>query len=276
MGRPRKVTVVRQYTWTVHPPASASPNGVSVRDAATVMVVRDNVSRADETLEVFMLKRSLASAFVGGVHVFPGGGLDPADSDAEASRWCEGRSDASASEVLGVANGGLAYWVAAIRECFEEAGLLMAYDRDGRIVSFDDPDTALRFEVHRGEVDRGDRSLLDVCVAEGLRLAVDALHYFSHWITPIGANRRYDTRFFICAAPTEQVGLHDDRETVAAEWVAPAEALARHEAGNFDLISPTIKSLRAIARFATANELLEACRSSGTIPAVLPRTARQS
>ena len=95
-----------------------------------------------------------------------------------------------------------------------------------------------------------------MCAEERLHLAVDHIHYFSHWITPVGAPRRYDTRFFVAAAPPEQVPLHDDRETIANLWIRPADALERHRAGEFDLIFPTIKSLETIARFERSADLL--------------------
>ena len=225
---------------------------VALRDAATVMLVRD----APAGLEVFMLRRNLNSDFVGGAYVFPGGAVDEADSHADLEPYSEGRTDTEASAILGVDSGGLAFWVAAIRESFEEAGVLLAYDGDGTIVRLDDPAVHERFAEHRRAVDAGERRVVEVCAVEGLRLAVGAMHYFSHWITPEGAPRRYDTRFFVARAPEGQEPLHDDVETIANTWIAPAEALRRHKAGDFELIFPTIRNLKALARFDTADELL--------------------
>jgi 8-oxo-dGTP pyrophosphatase MutT (NUDIX family) len=248
---------------------AASPQ---VRDAATVMLVRD---RADGSgMEVFMLRRNLNSDFVGGAYVFPGGAVDEADRHADLEAVCEGRSDDQASVLLGVDKGGLAYWVAAIRECFEEAGVLLAHQtRSNEAISFKDPDTAERFNTHRKAVDRGDTRLLEVCDQEGLKLAVDQIHYFSHWITPEGPPRRYDTRFFVTAAPPEQVPLHDDRETIANTWIQPQEALDRHAAGEFEIIFPTIKNLEAIARFDRSADLLHAAAAIEEVPTILPRIA---
>jgi 8-oxo-dGTP pyrophosphatase MutT (NUDIX family) len=227
---------------------------VAVRDAATVMLVRDG----DHGLEVLMVRRHLRAAFVAGAYVFPGGAVDDADRHTDLEAVCEGRSDGEASAVLGLdaPSGGLAYWVAAVRECFEEAGVLLAYDRAGRIVDFRDPEVEARFVAHRRAVDRGQRRLVDVCAEEGLRLAVDGMHYFSHWITPVGAPRRFDTRFFVSLAPEGQVPLHDARETIAQVWVRPADALAHHRAGHWELILPTQRSLEALARFDDAALLL--------------------
>jgi len=240
---------------------------VAIRDAATVMLVRDD---AEGALEVFMLRRNLQSDFVGGAYVFPGGGVDDHDRVADLEVVCEGRSDADASAQLGVDAGGLAFWVAAIRESFEEAGVLLAYDGPD-LIRFDDPVVADRFAEHRGAVDRGERRLADVCRAEGLRLAVDTMSYFSHWITPEGPTRRYDTRFFVARAPVGQVPLHDDREVIANLWMRPSDALARYDAGAFEMIFPTVRSLIAIERFATSDELLAAAAAIGQVPAILPR-----
>jgi 8-oxo-dGTP pyrophosphatase MutT (NUDIX family) len=240
---------------------------VAIRDAATVMLVRDD---AEGALEVFMLRRNLQSDFVGGAYVFPGGGVDDHDRVADLEAVCEGRTDDDASAQLGVDAGGLAFWVAAIRESFEEAGVLLAYDGP-ELMRFDDPTVADRFAAHRGEVDRGERRLIDVCRAESLRLAVDSMSYFSHWITPEGPTRRYDTRFFVARAPVGQVPLHDDREVIANLWIRPSEALARYEAGDFEMIFPTVRSLIAIERFATSDELLAAAAAIGQVPAILPR-----
>ncbi len=240
---------------------------VVLRDAATVLILRDGI----DGLEVFMVRRNLQSDFVGGAYVFPGGAVDQADRHADLEAICEGRSDADASSRLGIGHGGLAYWVAAIRESFEEAGVLLAYDASGKVVDLDDLAGVERWAEHRTAVDRGERPLAEVCRAEGLRLAVDAMHYVAHWITPDGAPRRYDTRFFLTAAPTEQTPLHDDHEVIANEWVRPADGLARAAAGELTMLPPTTACLRAIARFATAAEALEAAAGVTDVPTILPR-----
>ena len=108
---------------------------VQVRDAATVMLVRDAADGGG--MEVFMLRRNLNSDFVGGAYVFPGGAVDEADRHSDLERICTGRTDAAASEQLGIDSGGLAYWVAAVRECFEEAGVLLAVPEDSDdVISF--------------------------------------------------------------------------------------------------------------------------------------------
>jgi hypothetical protein len=133
------------------------------------------------------------------------------------------------------------------------------------------PSTKERFARHRHAVDSGQRRLVDICQEEQLQLAVDCMYYFSHWITPEGAPRRYDTRFFVARAPEDQEPLHDDHEVIANVWIRPQDALDRHRAGEFDLIFPTMRSLQTLARFDTADEVLQAAQAIETVPAILPR-----
>jgi len=247
------------------------PDAIPVRDAATVMLVRDAADGRGPGIEVFMLRRNLKSDFVGGAYVFPGGAVDDHDRHTNLEPVCTGRSDASASHQLGIDQGGLAYWVAAIRECFEEAGVLLALDEGGDFIHFNDPDVDGRFQIHRKAVDTGERRLVEICQDEGLQLAVDSIYYFSHWITPEGAPRRYDTRFFVTRAPAGQVPLHDDREVIANLWIRPGDALEQHRAGLFDLIFPTMRSLVVLDRFETADDLLAAAAAIETVPAILPK-----
>jgi 8-oxo-dGTP pyrophosphatase MutT (NUDIX family) len=226
------------------------------------MLVRDGATG----MEVFMLRRNLELEFVAGAYVFPGGAVDDADRHADVGAVCDGRADEEASAVLGVAAGGLAFWVAAIRECFEEAGVLLARDAAGEVVSLADAETAARFARHRAAVQSGHGRLVEICRAEGLRLMTDAIQYHSHWVTPVGPPRRYDTRFFVAAAPPAQEPLHDGHETVASVWVRPHDALARHEAGELELILPTIRTLESLASFPTAGAALTS--SAAARPAV--------
>lgn len=228
---------------------------VPTRDGATVMLVRDG-DHADRPLEVFMLRRHPRTAF-GSVHVFPGGVVDPSDHDPALAGRGVGRSDDEASALLGVGRGGLASWIAAARECFEEAGVLLARTADGVPLRVDhDPVLEARFAGHRAALHSGRRSLLDILEQEDLVLGLDDVHYVAHWITPEGEPKRYDTRFFLARAPEGQAYAHDDGELTHSEWVRPAEALARQQAGDFAMIFPTISSIDDIGRFATTDELM--------------------
>ena len=261
---------------------------VEARPAATVIVARDG-SHPTVPLEVLMVRRNPGADFVGGAYVFPGGGVDPGDGGAAAAGISTGRSDAEASRLLGIETGGLDYWVAGIRECFEEAGILLAYgpqSADGRggdrpLLALDDEAVGNRFEELRRQVNAGRLSFIELCRSEGLALAVDRVHYFAHWITPVGAHRRYDTRFFVAQAPPKQTAAHDAAEVVADVWIRPVDALALHAEGRIELIFPTIRTLEAIGRFARSAELLAAAEQASTperagIPTVLPRVVRDA
>ena len=213
---------------------------VQIRPAATVMLLRDTA----DGLEVFMLRRHAAMAFAAGMYVFPGGRVDDADGAGD-----EG------------------FVVAAIRECYEEAGILLAVDSEGGMVSDGHPALAHRIGVHDGTVD------VRALVAEhGLRLATDQLPWVAHWITPKGeATRRFDTRFYMDSSPTGQTSHHDDTETVASMWVRPSDAIADPAAGTLQLMPPTIWCLRELARFTTADEAMAWGRSIGAPDCVLPK-----
>jgi 8-oxo-dGTP pyrophosphatase MutT (NUDIX family) len=250
---------------------------VTLRDAATVMLVRDaEDGEGRPTIEVCMLRRNLASEFVAGAYVFPGGSLDPEDFGPEAEALCQGRTDAEASAVLGVDSGGLAFWVAALRECFEEAGVLVARPAgdgvNGRrhLLDTTDPAVAGRFADYRDAVNQQRTGLLDICRQEGLVLAADEVFYVSHWITPELAPRRYDTRFFITVAPPGQIASHDDGETIANIWIRPADALADNLAGEIELLPPTIANLGNLQDYRTTGEVIEWASQVTDVPTVLP------
>jgi 8-oxo-dGTP pyrophosphatase MutT (NUDIX family) len=204
------------------------------------MLLRDGL----DGLEVFVLRRTSNAAFAGGMYVFPGGRVDEADGE-----------------------GDLGYRVAALRECFEEAGVLLARDAAGTHVGDGHPVLAHRHDVHEGVVD-----LRALCDEHGLTLDLDDLPWVAHWITPKGETaRRFDTRFFVAVAPVEQVSQHDDTETVASEWVRPADALRRQREGELMMMPPTIANLEFLARHHDASSAMEAARQVGTPSCILPK-----
>ena len=242
---------------------------IQPQPAATVTLVRD----APRGLEVLMLQRSHSLKFMPGVYVFPGGALDAADSSPEIQAMCAGLEDEAASRALGVERGGIAYWVAAIREAFEEAGILLAYDASGSMVSLHG-DAAERYRAHRSSLDERRGDFGAIVREEGLRLAVDRLTYFGHWITPVSAPRRYDTRFFLAVAPERQEARHDNYETIAHVWVRPQEALDLCARETLNMRFPTIKTLEQFTRCATAAELVAVLSSTRVVRPLLPRMTR--
>jgi len=242
---------------------------VPVQPAATVMLIRDRPLAA---FEVFMLQRTLSAVFAQGMYVFPGGRVDEGDSASELEELCDGLSDEQASSLLQIPSGGLAYWVAAIRECFEEAGVLLARHLSNQeIVRFDNPDVAAKFAESRQKIYDGTLTLTQLCFRENLRLVTDSIHYVSHWITPVGPTRRFDTRFFVARAPQAQEPLHDDGETIASLWVEPEEALMRGKRGELSMIAPTIKNLEFLAHHQTTADVFDAASKIGVPDTILPR-----
>lgn len=238
--------------------------------ASTVVLVRDS----GQGLETLLMQRNHNSGFMAGMHLFPGGGLDAADASGDAVGLCAGLDDAAASRMLGVDRGGLAYWVAAIRESFEEAGVLLAYDGNGDMMMFDRPDRIAHFSGHRRALNAGEIEFNLLLRKEGLRAAVDQLQYFSRWITPEGAPRRYDTRFFVAQAPAAQNALHDNFELIGHAWMNPGAALDKFRSGELKMRTPTVKTLEQFSAYASSQSLLTAMRAQRDIPALLPRIAR--
>jgi 8-oxo-dGTP pyrophosphatase MutT (NUDIX family) len=230
------------------------PETVAVRPAATVMLVDD---RPD--LHVLMLRRSSRHVFATSMWVYPGGAVDPGDADCP----CAGLDDVEASRRLGVQHGGLAYWVAAIRECFEEAGVLFASPRDGAPpapagAAALTPARLEHLADRRDALNRGEVTFGSVVEEEGLRLEAGHLHDIAHWITPLGPPRRFDTRFFLAALPAGQVAAHDEGEAVHHDWVRPADALEEWRAGRREMMSPTVRMLMCLAVFASAADAVAA------------------
>ena len=248
-------------------PTSPAPSAPPApRAAASLVVVRD----AAVGLEVLLLRRAERGDFNSGAWVFPGGLLD--DGDRDAHRCAAGLDDAQASARLGLPHGGLDYWIAAARECFEEAGLLYARVPGRRELVELHGDEARRVAAWRTPMHRGERTLAQLCAAAGWELALDELVYFSHWLTPPARAKRFDTRFFVAAAPPVQIAAHDATEVVEQRWVRPADALAQADA--LKLITPQRKTLETLARFDRVESLLAWARQPRDIALTMPMIGR--
>ena len=259
----------------VHPPEQWA----TARLAATVLALRDGPR---QQLEVFMVRRHSKSAFLPDAYVYPGGALDEADTGPTALGHATGLTSAEAAASLDhrVDEGdAVGLYLAAVRETFEEAGLLLATRRrhpDTFVDLRQDEAVAARFARWRRRLWEGDASLSDMANAEGLVVPLDRLAFAAHWITPLNEPRRYDTYFFYARAPDRQRPLHDDRETTDGLWLAPHDALSRSEPGAtraLKIAPPTRDTLQKLARFATVDEAM-AWAHDHRPPALLPHLAR--
>ena len=213
---------------------SGEPPDKPVKDASTVIVLRES----DEGLETFLLCRHHQSGFMGGAHVFPGGKVDP--SDAEPS-W-RARVDRPAEEIterLGESGTevGLGLLVAAVRETFEEAGLLLANTAPNVDLA------ATRERLHGGA------SFAEVAADIDMKIRSLALTPYARWITPKMESHRFDTRFYIAVLPEDQTASHDGTETTSATWLRPAGAIEDMHAGRIKLAPPTVRTLQWLAQF---------------------------
>jgi 8-oxo-dGTP pyrophosphatase MutT (NUDIX family) len=207
---------------------------VTPRFASTILLLRDSATTKSE-IEVFMMVRHYEIDFNSGALVFPGGSIDKADQEiiATPELYSGGEGlDASA----------LSFRIAAIRETFEESGILLARPRGSNTLI--DAKRASEIEAaNRVALCEGKTTFLKVLTDNGMLLALDELVPYAHWITPEGVPKRFDTWFFLAAAPPEQAGAHDGKESTDSIWVSPREALAGGESGRFKLPFPTTRNL---------------------------------
>ncbi|MEO0576285.1 MAG: hypothetical protein AAF004_12540 [Pseudomonadota bacterium] len=237
--------------------------------SATIMLLRDSDAGG---VDVFMLQRHSGADFAS-AFVFPGGLAAPDDFEYGLEPFCCGLNDAGASAQLGLPEGGLGLWVAAIRECFEESGYLLARDFSGAICQPGRADHERRFADYRRALAANELTLKAVCESESLTLSCDAIEYVSFWTTPEAMPRRYATRFFVADVPKGQIGIEDGRETVACEWVGVREVLGDDaRMRSMKLHPPTKAQLMWLADFDDADAAMRAAREidKSSITEVLP------
>jgi len=221
------------------------------KPAATILLLRD-----DPAFQVLMVKRHHQIDFASGALVFPGGKTHAGDHDPAWAGHCRGWEALDAEQ--------RALRIAAIREAFEEAGILLAERLDGSAFA-EACDPAVR-----SAVDRGERAFLDVVRELGVRLSLDALTVFARWITPVMMPKRFDTWFYVVRAPEGQLAACDGRETVDAEWIPPAEVLRLAEAGERTVIFPTRMNVQLLAEADSAAGAVARAQAR-TLVTVLPQ-----
>lgn len=227
----------------------------AARLASTILLLRDGESG----LEVFMVVRHHEIDFASGALVFPGGSVDPGDRELAADA-------ALCPPIADVTPDLMALRVGAIRETFEETGLLLARPRGGRDLVGRDVASAI-------DAAGGRSDFAGALERHGISPAVDLLAPFAHWVTPTFMPKRFDTHFFIAAAPPEQLGIHDGRESVDSVWINPAQALEQAKAGRYTVIFPTRLNLQLLAPARTVAEALDATRARNIVT-VMPEPVK--
>lgn len=224
------------------------------QDAATVVVARD----ASGGPEVLLLKRNAAVAFMASAWVFPGGRVDVADADPRLEHYIDDaeiafqravdRPDPTRSRAL---------LATTVRECLEEAGILLATGT---------PDALRAALAERAAVQTSQLTLHDLLHRFDLRVPTNRIVHYAHWITPPFERRRYDTRFFLARAPEHQTGMHDNGETVESRWMRPSDAVAANATGEITLPPPTLRSLFHLARANSVDAMFDWARAQTVAP----------
>lgn len=219
--------------------------------AATILLIRDG----REGLEIFMVVRHHQIDFASGALVFPGGKLADGDWEPRVRGRCDGAEGLTDEE--------LALRVGAIRESFEESGVLLAReDGSDDLVS---ADHVSRIEHYRSPLDKGEVPIGEMLEKEGLRLACDLLQPFAHWITPDMMPKRFDTHFYLAEAPADHVALHDGQELVDSVWLSPQQAERDAESGARTVIFPTLMNVKKLGRAASVAEAMATARKEAIV-----------
>lgn len=243
-------------------------------DASTVILIRDGGCDSGKPFEIFLMRRHREQAFMGGATVFPGGRLDDEDCDPVLATYIRGLTpeeaklklsepDLSDDKALGV-------FLAAVRETFEEAGVLHATTIGGEWINFEEGETETRFSEYRLKLHQREMSLRELAEKEGIRYSLDLLTPYAHWITPRIEGKRFDTRFLLARLPDKQVPIHDSIEMTESIWLTPRDALARCEAGRILLMPPTLKTIEELSGYSSADQLFTAA-ATRTIYPILPQ-----
>jgi 8-oxo-dGTP pyrophosphatase MutT (NUDIX family) len=227
--------------------------------AATIMMLRDGA----DGLEVFMVVRHHQIDFASGALVFPGGKADPADAEPELFRHLDGADDDERMRSI---------QVCAIREAFEECGILLA--RAEGATGLIDAGHLAGLESYRTTLHGGQVSVLDFLRREALRFACAELVHFAHWVTPAMMPKRFDTHFFLAAAPTDHLAVHDGTESVDSVWIRPDDVLEQARRGERTVIFPTLRNVEKLATFANVQDAL-AVTAATPVVTVLPWTEKR-
>jgi len=223
------------------------------RFASTVVLTRP----VDNDFEVLLTRRPEGMRFLGGFYVFPGGTVHESDYSPATLQRCHGLSGEAARSILNHRDDdeALGHWVAVVRELFEEVGVLLCVDENGRAPEVDDPAFKQRMERGRRAIVRGELDLAAFLASENLFCDLARAIYFDHWVTPGIYSMRFDTRFYIAALPAKQTPLARSEEVTRALWVRPGEALLHIDRSDFPILPPTTTVLQRLAKLSSWNRL---------------------
>jgi 8-oxo-dGTP pyrophosphatase MutT (NUDIX family) len=238
------------------------------RPASTILLLRDSAGPDGKgEIEVFMMVRHYEIDFNSGALVFPGGAVDPGDHDIAGKPEIYAGGEGLDAEALG-------FRIAAIRETFEESGILLAKPRGANTLV--DAKRAGEIEArHRAALCEGKTTFLQVLTDNEISLTLDELVPYAHWITPEGMPKRFDTWFFLAAAPPDQAGAHDGKESTDSIWVSPREALAGGDSGRFKLPFPTTRNLIKLGKHHTVRDALDDARGKPVVT-VMPVMTKEN
>lgn len=239
------------------------------KKATTVILLREC---APEGFEVFLLKRHEKSSFMGGNFVYPGGKVDREDGSLELCSYSRGITFEDAHPIFGRTlspEESFAYWIAGIRELFEESGILLAYDHDGNPFEYKNEEDRRRFIDYRDQLQKGKMTICQIAKESNILLALDQLYYYAHWITPEARSERFDTRFFLARHPEGQEASYDQKETIEGIWLSPQRALEENLNRKIALSPPTLKTLEDLSWFKSIEEVFNSLKGKEIRP-ILP------
>ena len=224
--------------------------------SSTIVIARNN--QLGTGIEIFMVVRHHQIDFASGALVFPGGKVSESDFDSDLRK--QTNTDSKPDETQ------LPLMVAAIREAFEESGILFA--RSTESSSLVTNEIAEKLEPYRAQLEKNHCSMAEFTRKESLSLALDELHHFAHWVTPDMVPKRFDTHFYLARAPEGHLGSHDGQESVDSIWISPQQALSDADNGKLKVIFPTRMNLMRLAQYASVEEAIVATKQQEVVRVV--------
>jgi glyoxylase-like metal-dependent hydrolase (beta-lactamase superfamily II)/8-oxo-dGTP pyrophosphatase MutT (NUDIX family) len=239
----------------------------SLHSAATIVLAREGAG----SMQLLFVQRNPGASAFGGAYVFPGGTLEQGDGDREIWQRTRGLSADEADRRMNLPEGALSYWVAAVRECYEEAGILLAVDRDGRTLA---AERIAALAARREALNRRELTFREFLLQEDLYIPAARMVYFAHWITPPVHPRRFDTRFFVTLAPPDQEVQHDNTETVESRWMSPREALEHVKNDEIKMVRATQAIVASLGQFASPADAIAQLAARPHVPMNRPCVAQ--